>query len=104
MNYTEEDKYEIVIQLIKDPSQLEHLISKYKLSQSTLYKWRTRFLEGGKSELANYKTGPKIKYKASPEEKELKKKLTLYEDKLALLATENEILKKKENWTKGPLL
>ena len=104
MSYSEDDKYDIILGLIKDPSEGERLAKKYDIALSTLYKWRSRFLEGGRDELANYKTGPKRKARATEKEKVLQQRVQEYEEKIARLSTENEILKKKENWTGGPLL
>ena len=104
MNYSEDDKFDIILDLIKDPSKGESLSNRYGIALSTLYKWRSRFLEGGREELINYKTGPKSQAKETDKEKALSQQVKSYEEKIARLSTENEILKKKENWTSGPLL
>ena len=102
--YSHEDKYDMVMQLLKDPSKADRISKKYGVAISTLYKWRTRFLEGARNELENYKTGPKPTTAHAHEKTTLKKKVSDYEKRIAELACENEILKKNENWTDGPLL
>jgi transposase-like protein len=102
--YNRDDKFEMVLALIKEPTQAELICKKYRIAQSTLYKWRARFLEGARNELAAYKTGPQPKEEYAAKSVLLSQKLTEYENRIAELACENEILKKNENWTSGPLL
>lgn len=104
MNYTNDDKFDMVLNFLANPDKGNQIAEKYKIALSTLYKWKKRFLEGARQELNSYKPGPIVKNKETSTEKNLKSKISDYENRLAELAIENEILKKKENWTEGPLL
>lgn len=102
--FSHEDKYDLVIMLIKDPSKADEICEKYNIGKSTLYKWRSRFLEGGRQELDDHKTGPKPSVAHASKNVSLKQTIRDYEKRISELACENEILKKNENWTEGPLL
>ncbi len=102
--YSKEDKYDIILNFLQNPNQAKDIAKKYNLGVSTLYKWRNRFLEGARQELDNYKTGPKLKKKPTSTEQKLNEENTKLKAKVNELACENEILKKKENYTSGPLL
>lgn len=52
-NRSIEEKYAIVIEGIKGTSSVTDICRKYSLSQSVYYKWRDKFLEGGKKALQN---------------------------------------------------
>jgi len=103
-NYSKDDKFDIIMNLLQNPSKAAEIAKKYNLGISTLYKWRNRFLEGARQELDNYKTGPKLKSKPSLDEQKLNKENMRLKAKVDELACENEILKKKENYIGGPLL
>ncbi|NQY01318.1 MAG: transposase [Simkaniaceae bacterium] len=103
-SYTHQDKFDMVEQLLKRPEKAKMIAKKYNVGVSTLYKWRSRFLEGARQELENYKTGPKATVAHASEKSGLKKKVADYEKRIAELVCENEILKKNENWISGPLL
>ena len=97
MTYDKDDKLDMVLEVLRTPGKAKEIAKKYGIGESTLYKWRSRFLSGGKHELLRYKPGPKEK-KQTTKEKELGSKLRTYETRIAELAAELEISKKKENW------
>jgi transposase len=47
------DKYAIVIESLKADTTIQAICNKYGISQTTYYKWRDKFLEGAKENLAN---------------------------------------------------
>ncbi|MFH0736893.1 MAG: helix-turn-helix domain-containing protein [bacterium] len=53
MKQTVEEKLAIVLEGLKGESTVSDICHKYGLSQSVYYKWRDRFLEGGKKGLIN---------------------------------------------------
>ena len=97
MGYDKEDKLEMVLEVLKAPSKAEEIATKYNIGVSTLYKWRSRFLSGGKKEICRYKPGPKEK-QLSQTEVNLEEKLKEYENRIAELAAELEISKKKRTF------
>jgi transposase-like protein len=97
MKYDKDDKLDMVLEVLKTPTRAKEIAAKYNIGESTLYKWRSRFLTGGKQELLSYKPGPKEKKKSS-EETLLNEKLQRYEHRISELAAELEISKKKENF------
>lgn len=99
-SYTPQEKMEIILAILKNPNKQRELLGKYDIGISTYYKWRNRFLHGGLSELEEYKTGPKNAEIETAREKELKEQLKKQEERINTLATELEILKKNENWSK----
>jgi len=54
-NWKIEEKLSIVLQGIKNQKTITEICSENKISQSQYYKWRDRFLEGGKKALSNRK-------------------------------------------------
>jgi len=97
MKYDKDDKLDMVLELLKAPNKAKEIASRYDVAESTLYKWRSRFLSGGKQMLFSYKPGPKEK-KSSQKEIELTQKVKTYEDRIAMLSAELEISKKKESF------
>jgi len=97
MKYNKEDKLDMVLEVLRAPRKAKEIAAKYGIAESTLYKWRSRFLEGGKQELLRYKPGPKEK-KATEKEANLSQKVRAYEAHISELSAELEISKKKENW------
>jgi transposase-like protein len=97
MKYDKDDKLDMVLDLLKSPNKAKEIASRYNVAESTLYKWRCRFLSGGKQRLFSYKPGPKEK-KSSQKEIELTQRVKTYETRIAILSAELEISKKKENF------
>lgn len=95
--YCKEDKLDIVLAVLQEPTKSEEIAKKYEIGISTLYKWRNRFLEGGKQELLSYRPGPKS-LEISDSEKKKDEKIKDYEKRIAELSADLEILKKNENW------
>ena len=54
-NWKIEEKLSIVLQGIKNQKTITEICSENKISQSQYYKWRDKFLEGGKKALSNRK-------------------------------------------------
>ena len=96
MEYDTDDKLDMVLEVLKTPDKAKEIAEKYDIAESTLYKWRNRFLTGGKEKLKVYKRGPKQK-KKSDKETELNNQLKNYQKRIAELSAELEISKKKEN-------
>ena len=96
------DKLDMVLEVLRNPSSAQEIASRYGIAESTLYKWRSRFLTGGRQELLSYKPGPKEK-KRTEKEVQLSEKVTRYEQRIAELAAEVEISKKKENYMREEL-
>ncbi len=94
--YTQQEKLQIIIMVLKNPKKRREILGKYNISNSTFYKWRNRFFQGGLESLKEYETGPKRKPALTEKEKELEKKLKEAEKRINYLATEVEILKKNE--------
>jgi len=95
--YSKEDKLDMVLAVLQTPTKAQEIADKYRIGLSTLYKWRSRFLEGGRQELLSYRPGPKIR-EISDTEKSKDVKLKEYETRIAELSADLEILKKNENW------
>ena len=54
-----EEKLEIVLLGLKGEASVSELCRRHGVTETTYYKWRSRFLEGGKEALAsNGKAGP----------------------------------------------
>lgn len=102
MTYDKDDKLDMVLEVLKNPSKAKEIAARYGIGESTLYKWRNRFLNGGRQELSKYKPGPKEK-SLSEQEVELSVKVKKYEHRIAELSAELEISKKKENFLKEGL-
>ncbi len=84
-----EEKLAIVLEGLKGEITVSELCSKYGLSQSVYYKWRDRFLEGGKKGLNN---------SANPVVNSTDKaKLEEYERVIGRQTIEIQILKKNLN-------
>lgn len=94
--YSKQEKMDIILHILRNPKKQRELLGKYGIGVSTYYKWRNRFFHGGLSELEDFKTGPSSKRIETEKEKQLKKQLKTYEDRINELATELEILKKNE--------
>jgi len=93
MKYDKDDKLDMVLDLLKSPNKAKEIASRYNVAESTLYKWRCRFLSGGKQRLFSYK-----EKKSSQKEIELTQKVKTYENRISILSAELEISKKKENF------
>ena len=97
MNYDENDKLDMVLEVLRHPKQASEIASRNGIAISTLYKWRSRFLQGGREELRSLKTGPKQSV-VSDSEREKDQKIQDYEQRISELSADLEIAKKKENW------
>jgi transposase-like protein len=86
---TAEEKLAIVLEGLKAESSISDLCRKHGLSQTVYYKWRDKFLEGGKKGLINSSGG-------SPSSSD-KTKLEEYEKVIGRQTIEIQILKKNLN-------
>lgn len=86
---TTEEKLAIVLEGLKTESNISELCRKHGLSQSLYYKWRDKFLEGGKKGLMNSSGGSS----SSAD----KTKLEEYEKVIGRQTIEIQILKKNLN-------
>ena len=48
-----EERLSLVLESLRSESSVSELCRKYGISQTTFYKWRDKFLEGGKRALLN---------------------------------------------------
>lgn len=94
--YSQQEKLQIILSILQNPKKRKELQDKYGISESTYFKWRNRFIQGGLECLKEHETGPKTKQKPTDKEKELEKKLKTAETRINWLATELEVLKKNE--------
>ena len=58
-----EEKMAIVLEGLKGERNVTDICREHKISQSQYYKWRDRFLEGGRSALSGSKNGSDAMYK-----------------------------------------
>lgn len=86
---TTEEKLAIVIEGLKGGITVSDLCRKYGLSQAVYYKWRDKFLEGGKKGLMNSSELSLV----NPD----KSKLEEYEKVIGRQTIEIQILKKNLN-------
>ncbi len=84
-----EEKLSIVLEGLKDSTQVVELCRKYNVSQSQYYRWRDLFLESGKKALEMGRL--------SPAELQLQNKLQEYEQIIGKQAIEIQVLKKTAN-------
>lgn len=99
-----DNKLDIILKLIANPDSAAEISKKYGIGISTLYKWRSRFIQSGKQGLKNGKTGPQPKQEYAQRVEQQKKELEQHKKRIAELAAEVEILKKNdslenEEWT-----
>lgn len=86
--WSAEEKMAIVIEGIKGTKNISEICREHQIHQSLYYKWRDKFLEGGKKNLVNG-TGNENVYKLEIE------KLQKIIGKQTI---QIEVLKKTENW------
>ena len=86
---TTEEKLAIVLEGLKAEITVSELCRKHGLSQAVYYKWRDKFLDGGKKALMNSSELSSVK----PE----KSKLEEYEKVIGRQTIEIQILKKNLN-------
>jgi len=98
--YSAQEKMEIILAILKRPKKQKELLGRFGVSISTYYKWRNRFFYGGQTGLEEYKTGPKAKKVSAEATKKTQQQLKAAHNRINELATELEILKKNENWSK----
>lgn len=58
-NWSSEEKMAIVLSGLKGEKTISELCRIYKISQSQYYKWRDKFLDGGKEALSGSTNSPK---------------------------------------------
>jgi transposase-like protein len=94
--FSEEEKLELIMLVMKEPEKLERILGKYDIGRATYYKWRNRFLQAGKEGLRDFKSGPPEDIRhPSAREAELQKQLDDARKRIDELAIELEIVKKK---------
>jgi len=86
---TAEEKLSIVLEGLKAETSISDICRKHGLSQTLYYKWRDKFLEGGKKGLMNSSGGSS----GNPD----KSKLEEYEKVIGRQTIEIQILKKNLN-------
>ena len=64
--WTADEKLAIVMEGIKEKKSVAEICREHQISQSQYYKWRDRFLEGGKKSLVNGTSDDNV-YKAEIE-------------------------------------
>lgn len=84
-----EEKMAIVMEGLKNETSISEICRKYHISQSLYYKWRDRFLEGGKQSL-QINGGQKLS-------EEYKTRVSELERVIGKKTIEIEILKKNLN-------
>lgn len=84
-----EEKMSIVLEGLKNETSISEICRKYQISQSLYYKWRDRFLEGGKQSLQS-NSGQKLS-------EEYKTRVSELERVIGKKTIEIEILKKNLN-------
>lgn len=93
--YSPQEKLQIIMMVFKTPKKRREILGKHDVSQSTFYKWKSRFMRGGIENLREYQVGPKGKHKPSEAEQELASQLQATRSRLDQVVTELELLKKK---------
>jgi len=83
--YTEETKLAIVLEGLKNQTSIAELCKKYGVADAMYYKWKDRFVEGGKRGLAG---------NLESVNQDLKQKISSYENVVGRLTIQNELLKK----------
>ncbi len=87
-----EEKLEIVLLGLKGAASVSELCRRHGVAETTYYKWRSRFLEGGKQALAsNSQSG------SSSRERQLEQENEDLKTTLGELTLQNRLLKKLEN-------
>jgi transposase-like protein len=86
---TAEEKLSIVLEGLKAETSISDICRKHGLSQTLYYKWRDKFLEGGKKGLMNSSGGSSGNHDKS--------KLEEYEKVIGRQTIEIQILKKNLN-------
>ncbi len=84
--WTAEEKMAIVLEGIKGSKSVAELCREHKISQALYYRWRDKFLEGGKKALVN----------GSFEDKAYKAEIEKLQKIIGKQAIQIEILKKTE--------
>lgn len=85
-----EEKLEVVMKGLRGSAKLGDICREHQVSEAMYYKWRDRFLEGGKKGLERKNAA------ASIEIEDAHKKIREYERIIGRLTVQNEILKKTE--------
>jgi len=88
--WTLEQKLEVVLLGLKGEISVAELCRRHGVTETTYYKWRSRFLEGGKQGLSNGKSGP------SSRERQLEQENEELKTTLGELTVQNRLLKKLE--------
>jgi transposase-like protein len=82
--WSKEQKFSMVLSLVKGEATAEVVAKRYGVGKSTLYKWRDAFLQGGQQALAGRKTGQDRKQELEVENQHLKEALADAVEKLAM--------------------
>lgn len=91
-NWKSEEKLAIVLEGIKGQKTISEICREHKISQSQYYKWRDKFIEGGRSALGNGQSG-KNHYQAEIEK--LQKIIGKQAIKIEILKKSEELLGKE---------
>lgn len=92
--WTIEEKLEMVLKGMRDGARISDICREYKISQTMYYKWRDKFIEGGRK-------GLERKNADSPELESAYRKIHELERIIGKLTVHNEILKKTEEIMSG---
>lgn len=87
-NWTTEQKIAIALEGLRGETKVADLCRKHQIKETTYYRWRDIFLEGGKNALANGQSRP---------DELLQAKVADYERLLGQKVAELEVLKKTAN-------
>ena len=88
--WTAEEKLAIVLEGLKEKRSVADICREHKISQTLYYRWRDKFLEGGKKGLMN----------ASSDDNQYKAEIEMLQKIIGKQAIEIEILKKTEELLK----
>ncbi len=94
-NFDSEMKLAVVLEGLKGESSISDICRRYQISESLYYKWRDKFLEGGRKAL--------VKGQDSSDVQALRSKISELERIIGKQAIKIEILKKIESYQKDGL-
>jgi transposase-like protein len=94
-DWTIDEKLEIVMKGLLSKTSISEICREYKVNEAMYYKWRDRFIEGGKKGLERKNA------KDTTEIEDANRKIRDLERIIGRLTVQNEILKKTEEILNG---